>query len=50
MKIYYCLKCGWKTEMSKGEAIANKCGNCKKHGMRFVKGTKKEVEAFFKSI
>jgi len=44
IKILFC-DCGWQSEPNIG--MKNECPDCKKYGLRFVSGTKEEVEEYF---
>jgi len=43
VKVYYCSDCLWSIQVGLGEAIANRCDNCGRHGLMFLIGDYKEV-------
>lgn len=44
MRVLYCSKCLWATEVPQGTAIANKCDNCGEHGLGLLVGTEEEIQ------
>lgn len=50
MKVLYCENCLWSMEIQDGTAIANKCDNCGKEGLRWISGTKEEINEFFDKL